>query len=146
MRVDFYHLTLQPLDHVLSRVAERIVTDGGRLLIVAGDASVRARLDQILWVQPPESFLPHAQAGGEYDACQPVLIAGTPEAANGARNIAFADGLWREEGLAFDRVFHFFDEERILEARVAWKALADRDGIERHYWKQNDGGGWVQAS
>ncbi len=27
----------------------------------------------------------------------------------------------------FDRAFHFFDGDRIGEARLAWKALADRD-------------------
>jgi DNA polymerase-3 subunit chi len=75
-----------------------------------------------------------------------VLIAEAPVAGNGARNVALADGVWRDAALEFDRAFHFFDEDRIAEARAAWKGLADREGIERRYWKQNEAGRWEQAA
>ncbi len=147
MQVDFYHLTQLPLDRALPRIAERVVETGGRLLIVAGEANERARLDQLLWTYSAESFLPHGQAGGPDDDRQPILIAGEPGTpANGARNIALADGVWREEALGFDRVFHFFDEDRIAEARQAWKGLAGREGVERNYWKQNEQGRWEKAA
>jgi len=146
MQVDFYHLTRLPLERALPQIAEKVLATGGRLVIVAGEEGRRAQLDQLLWNYAAESFLPHGQAGGEDDARQPVLIAANPEAANGARNIALADGIWREEALGFDRAFHFFDEERIAEARAAWKGLADRDGVERNYWKQNDSGRWEKAA
>jgi DNA polymerase-3 subunit chi len=145
MQVDFYHLTAQPLDRALPRIAERVVETGGRLLIVAESGDQRAALDRLLWTYSPESFLPHAEAGSD-DAGQPILIAATSDATNMARNVALADGVWREEALGFDRAFHFFDADRITEARAAWKALADRDGIERRYWKQNDEGRWEQAA
>jgi DNA polymerase-3 subunit chi len=145
MQVDFYHLTAQPLERVLPRIAERVVETGGRLLIVAESEDQRAALDKLLWTYNPESFLPHAEARGD-DALQPILIAATTEPANSAGNIALADGIWREEALGFDRAFHFFDADRISEARAAWKGLADRDGIERRYWKQNEDGRWEQAA
>jgi DNA polymerase-3 subunit chi len=145
MKVDFYHLTRSPLDRVLPVIAQRLLDEGGRLLVVADDEAARAKLDTLLWSHPAESFLPHAQAGASDDSAQPVLIADTAQAGNGARNIALADGVWREEALGFDRAFHFFDEDRIAEARAAWKALADREGIERRYWKQTDRG-WEQAA
>lgn len=146
MKVDFYHLTRSPLERVLPVIAQKLLDEGGRLLIVAAEQEARAKLDTLLWNYSSESFLPHAQAGGEHDSLQPVLIAETADAANGARNIALADGVWREEALRFDRAFHFFDEDRIAEARAAWKGLADREGIERRYWKQNDAGRWEQAA
>lgn len=146
MQVDFYHLTKLPLERALPQIAAKVIAAGGRLIIVAGEEGQRARLDQLLWNYAPESFLPHGQAGGEDDARQPVLIVASPEAANGARNIALVDGVWREEALAFDRAFHFFDEERIADARAAWRGLADRDGIDRNYWKQNDAGRWEKAA
>lgn len=145
MQVDFYHLTLQPLDRVLPRIAERVVEGGGRLLVVSGDDDQRAAIDRLLWSYAPDSFLPHAQAG-EDDAAQPILIAPEPVPTNAARNVALADGVWRDDALAFDRAFHFFDAGRIAEARMAWKGLAERDGIERRYWKQNDAGRWEQAA
>ena len=148
MQVDFYHLTQLPLERALPRIAERVVETGGRLLIVAGEASQRAKLDQLLWTYSPESFLPHGQAGGPDDDRQPILIAGEAGAtpANGARNIALADGVWRDAALGFDRAFHFFDEDRIAEARAAWKGLAGREGVERNYWKQNEQGRWEKAA
>ncbi len=148
MQVDFYHLT-SPLDRVLPRIAERVVATGGRLLIVAEPQEQRTALDRLLWSYAPESFLPHALAGGTDDAAQPILIADDiPETApaNAARNVAIVDGRWRDLTLTFDRAFHIFDDEAIREARLAWKALADRDGVERRYWKQNDSGRWEQAA
>ncbi len=146
MQVDFYHLTIQPLERVLPRIAELVLGSGGRLLVVAGEEAQRASLDALLWSYSPESFLPHAQAGQGDDAAQPVLIAETPDAANAARNIALADGQWRDEALGFDRAFHFFDADRIAGARAAWKTLAEREGVERRYWKQNEAGKWEQAA
>ena len=146
MQVDFYHLTVRPLDRVLPKIAEKVVETGGRLLIVADEAARRAALDKLLWSYAPASFLPHAQAGGAHDAAQPVLIAGDAVAANGARNIAIADARWRDAALGFDRAFHFFEDDAIAEARAAWRALADKPGIERRYWKQTETGGWERAA
>ena len=84
--------------------------------------------------------------GAGDDAAQPILLAPDVNAANRARNIALVDGEWRDEALDFDRAFHFFDEARIRSARAAWKGLANRDGVERRYWKQNDAGRWESQS
>ena len=145
LRVDFYHLTATPLERALPRIVERIVADGGRAVIVAADAEQRGALDRLLWTYAVDSFLPHAQAGGDDDGDQPVLIAETPVAANGARFAVLADGLWRDEALGFERAFHFFDDEAVVAARAAWRALAAQDGVERHYWRQDEGGRWERA-
>ena len=145
MQVDFYHLTSRPLERVLPAIVERVLAKGDRLLIVAEEARLAA-LDRLLWDYKRDSFLPHACAGGENDAAQPVLLSAEPIAANGAQNVALGDGVWRDSALGFGRTFHFFDEERIVEARQAWKALAEREGVERRYWKQSETGGWEQLA
>ena len=144
MQVDFYRLTTLPLDRALPRVAERVVEGRGRLLIVTADGAQRESLDRLLWAYAPDSFLPHAQAG-DNDAAQPVLISPDITATNGARHIALVDGVWRDGSLAFERVFHFFGDDALPAARVAWKALADRPGVERRYWQQDEAGRWAQA-
>ncbi len=146
MQVDFYHLTNMRLERALPRIAERVLASGARLLIVTRDEAQRVALDRLLWDYAPDSFLPHARAGEGDDTAQPVLIAPDVNAANGAKHIALVDGEWRDDALDFDRAFHFFDEDRIGEARAAWKGLAGRDGVERRYWKQNDAGRWEQAA
>jgi len=145
MKVDFYHLTRSPLDRVLPRIAQRLHDDGERLLLLSDDADQRRHLDMLLWTYAPDSFLPHTEAGAGDDTLQAVLIAPEPTDANAARNVAIVDGRWRDEALSFDRAFHFFGEDHIAAARAAWKGLADRDGVERRYWRQGDGG-WEQAA
>jgi DNA polymerase-3 subunit chi len=146
MQVDFYHLTVQPLERALPQIAGKVVESGARLLIVSGDAGQRAHLDALLWSFAPDSFLPHAQIGTDVDGAQPILIAPDVNAANRARHIALVDGVWRDEALDFDRVFHFFDEDSVRTARAAWKGLGDREAVDRRYWKQNDAGRWEQAA
>jgi len=146
MQVDFYHLTMAPLDRVLPSIAEKVLGSGGRLLIVAEDPALRTRIDQLLWSYQPASFLPHGQAGGDGDAEQPALIAEAVAPANGARNVALVDGLWRDEALDFERAFHLFDEDSIGAARVAWRALGEREGVERRYWRQDENGRWAQVA
>ena len=100
----------------------------------------------MLWDQGPASFIPHGLAGGADDSRQPVLLSTGPDAANAARNLLIADGKWREAALAFRRAFYLFDQATIEDARGAWKSLAGRDGVERHYWAQEDGRWTEKAS
>ena len=145
MRVDFYQLGSAPLEQVIATLAEKLLGQGERLLVVAEDPAPLARLDRVLWDQGPASFLPHGLAGGAEDSRQPILLSTTPDAANRARNLLIADGMWREAALAFHRAFYLFDSETRDEARTAWRSLAGRDDVERHYWA-NDAGRWAEKS
>lgn len=146
MQVDFYHLTTTPLDRALPQIAEKVLASGARLLIVAESEVQRVALDKLLWSYAPESFLPHGLAGGGNDAEQPVLLTDSVEPVNGARHVALVDGVWRDAALGFERAFHFFDADRIVEARAAWKALGERGDVTRNYWKQSDSGRWEKAA
>ena len=77
---------------------------------------------------------------------QPVLLSATTDAPNGARTIALADGVWRDEALAFDRALHFFDEVGLADARSAWRGLADRDDVTRNFWRQDENGKWEKVA
>lgn len=139
MRVDFYQLGASPIEQVIASLAGKLLGDGERLLIVAEDDALLARLDRALWDQGATNFLPHGVAGGAEDSRQPVLLSPTADPSNLARNMIIADGNWREAALGFNRAFHLFDRSTIDEARSAWRSLAGRDGVERHYWTQENG-------
>jgi DNA polymerase-3 subunit chi len=141
MIVDFYHLAASPLERVLPSVCEKVLAGGGRLVVVA-EAGQLARLDEQLWTYAGASFLPH---GRDDPAAQPILLAEMPQAANGAANIALADGRWRDEALAFERAFYFFDSAHLDMAREAWRSLKARPEAEARYWKQAERGKWVQG-
>jgi DNA polymerase-3 subunit chi len=97
----------------------------------------------MLWGESGASFLPHGVAGGADDTRQPILLSTSPDAPNLARNMLIADGIWREAALTYDRSFYLFDDNSLEGARVAWKLLAGREGIERRYWAL-EGGKWVK--
>jgi DNA polymerase-3 subunit chi len=143
MHVDFYHLSSSPLERVLPAIAEKVIATGARLLVVAKEPLLSA-LDRTLWIYAADSFLAHGRADAAGSEAQPVLLSTEPEAANGAANVALADGRWRDDALAFERAFYFFDSSHLEEARDAWRALRDREGVEPRYWKQIEGR-WVQG-
>ena len=143
MRVDFYQLGETAPESVIAAIAARLIGEEQRLLIVAGDEALLARLDRQLWDQGDAGFLAHGIAGGSDDARQPILLSASDDAPNLARNILIADGEWRDSALGFERAFFLFDADTLEAARLAWKLLAGRDGIERHYWA-NEAGKWVE--
>jgi DNA polymerase-3 subunit chi len=145
MQVDFYQLGGGPAEQVIASIAEKILAQNARLLVVASDEGALARLDRQLWDQAPASFLPHGISGGSNDARQPILLSTSPDAPNLARNMLIADGEWRDAALAYDRAFYLFDGDTLDGARLAWKLLAGREGIERRYWAQ-EGDKWVNKS
>ena len=145
MRVDFYQLGAAQSEGVIASIAGKLIDDGQRLLIVAADEGLLARLDRQLWDQGAGSFLPHGLAGGSDDTAQPILLSTGTDAPNLARNILIVDGEWREAALGYDRAFYLFDAETLEGARLAWKLLSGREGVERNYWA-SEAGKWVKKA
>lgn len=145
MQVDFYQLAGTPAEQVIASLADKVLESDGRLLIVVEDDAFLARLDRLLWDQGGTTFLPHGLAGGVDDARQPILLSSSPDAPNQARNLLIADGTWREAALTYDRSFYLFDDGSLEGARLAWKLLAGRDGVERRYWAR-EAGKWVKKT
>ena len=143
MRVDFYNLTRDRVETVLPLIARNTLAQGQRLLVVA-EPDAFERLSDALWTRLPESFLAHGRAGEPHEARQPILLSNTIQAANAARYVALADGVWREEALSFDRAFLLFGSATIIAARAVWRELGAHADLDRHLWKQ-DGGKWIEA-
>ncbi len=144
MRVDFYLLSRDPAQAAVAMLAARAVAAGERLLVVAQDGDLRARISEQLWKHRPDSFLAHGEAGGAHDARQPILLSAGLDPANGAQLLMLADGQWREGAEHFARVFLLFGAATIADARGLWRELGTRDGVERRFWKQ-DGARWVEG-
>jgi len=144
MQVDFYQLTRDPVEQALPGIARRVLENGGRLLVVSEDTAQLERISRGLWDAGPDTYLAHDRAEAPMPEAQPILLAGQCEAANGARMIVLADGLWRDEALQFERVFYFFDDAAIDGARASWRTLSKAEGVTPRFWKQ-DGGKWRQG-
>ncbi|MCB5424973.1 DNA polymerase III subunit chi [Altererythrobacter sp. CC-YST694] len=139
MRVDFYQLGTEAAERAIPLLAAKVRQAGEKLLVVAqAEAQLRA-VSAALWAEAGEEFLAHGFAGDTHSARQPILLAPACEAANGARMVMFADGLWRDEGLAFSRAFLLFDDAGIEGARGAWRQLGSADQVDRRFWKRENG-------
>lgn len=143
MRVDFYQLSRDPAESVVPLLADKTLGAGERLLVVSDNPAQLAAIGDALWAR--EGFLAHGLAGDAHQARQPILLADRVAPANGAKFVALADGVWREAGEGVERVFLLFGDNRLHEARACWTELGGRDGLTRHFWKQ-EGARWVQAA
>lgn len=142
MQVDFYQLTRDPAEKVIPFIAQRVLDDKGRLLIVSEVLAQRDLISASLWTARPDSFLAHGMSGTENADFQPILLSDELQATNGARMLAIADGKWRPVESHFDRIFYLFPPDKTDDARAAWRGLGE--GVEKRYWKQ-DGGKWMQG-
>ncbi|WP_338240742.1 DNA polymerase III subunit chi [Aurantiacibacter hainanensis] len=144
MRVDFYLLSSDTVPSTVALLAGKVRQAGQRLLVVADDLALLEETSRTLWETAPEAFLANGIAGDEHDAVQPILLSNDVEPANGASFMLIADGLWREPREGIERLLYLFDQQTIDGARKTWKALEDREGFERRFWKQQDGR-WVEG-
>jgi DNA polymerase-3 subunit chi len=144
LRVDFYQLSQSSLEEALPALTAKMIEAGARVLVVSADEAQLLRVSEALWAVR-NHFLAHAPAGGPHDARQPILLADSLDAPNGATYLALADGQWREGAESFERVFLLFGASTIDDARATWRMLGEREGIEKNYWRQ-EGKGWVKAA
>jgi DNA polymerase-3 subunit chi len=139
-QVDFYQLRSDPVERVVPLLAIKAIERGDRLLVVSGDSGQRAALSEALWARE-NSFIAHGEAGEPHAERQPVLLAASCEAANGAGTAILADGEWRDEAGAFARAVLLFGPEQTEAARGLWGSLSG-SGHTLRIFKQGDDGGW----
>ncbi|MEO0691056.1 MAG: DNA polymerase III subunit chi [Pseudomonadota bacterium] len=144
MKIDFWQLSRDPVDKVTALIAQRVLDQGERVLVVSVDAQQREAISKGLWKSAPDSFLANGEANAPGAERQPILLSEDVQAANGASHAIFADGTFRDAP-AFARTFLLFDEGTLQHARETWKALSDREGLERAFFRQ-EGGKWVKVA
>ena len=143
MQVDFYQLGGTPPEQVIASLAEKLLGEDGRLLIVAGGRGA-ARAARPHAVGPGAGELPAARPRRRHRRCapadpavdQPRCAQPRPQHADRRRRVARGGADLRPR-------FYLFDAATLEGARLAWKLLAGREGVERRYWAQEDGK-WVQ--
>ena len=142
--VYFYHLSRTPLEATLPMLIGKARDAGWRVLVRGTDPARLEWLDQRLWLEPGDDFLPHGLAGGAFDADQPVLLStGSGPPANGAACLMAVDGaeVSPQEAARMARVCVLFDGNdpaALARARDQWKALTAA-GCAAQYWSQETG-------
>ncbi len=138
MKIDFWQLSRDPVEKVVALIAQRVIDSGERLLVVSKDGDQRNVISKALWKAGPESFLANGEASEAGADKQPILLSDTAEPSNKASHVIFADGEYREPN-GFERAFLLFDEDTVQAARSTWKSLDEAEGLERAFFRQEDG-------
>lgn len=142
MKLDFWQVTDDPVEKVVTLIAKRALGQGERVLVVSADPEQRAAIARALWQAGPESFLANGEADAPGAERQPILLSDGLAAPNGAAHLILADAAFREsEGFA--RVFLLFPPDAAPAARAAWRGQDGRGDVERAYYAQEQGR-WVR--
>jgi DNA polymerase-3 subunit chi len=139
----FYHLTRNPVELTLRMLLEKSRAAGWSVVVRGTDLAFLTRLDEKLWLEPDDSFLPHGLAGGEHDADQPILLTTGQDVPNGAECLISVSGadVSEQEVAGFERVCILFDghdDAALNHARGQWKTLTDA-GASAVYWSEESG-------
>ena len=141
--IAFYHLMRMPLDQALPKLLGRVLSTGGRALVLCGSEERVAALDTALWVCPDPDWLPHGTKASGHPTLQPIwLTTEDVPAVNGARFLVLVDGADSTRLAEYDRVLDLFDgqdPEAVAAARRRWSA-AKAAGHALSYWQQGDRG------
>ena len=148
MPVLFYHITQSSVEVTARTLLEKALGAGWRVMLRGGDPARLDWLDQWLWLNPEDGFLPHGLAGGPQDANQPVLL-GTGPIVNDAKGLMLVDGAvpLAGEAAALERVWVLFDgqnEAAVHAARGLWKAIV-AENLPAQYWSEETGR-WVMKT
>ncbi len=144
----FYHLTASAAEDTARTLIGRALGMGWRVMVRGTDEARLKRLDERLWLGPPEDFLPHGLEGGPLDREQPVLI-GLGPIANGAKALMLLDGAEPRDGevAAMERTFVLFDggdDGAVATARTRWTQVTAQ-GHAAQYWAE-EAGKWVKKA
>jgi DNA polymerase-3 subunit chi len=144
--IGFYHLTRTPLDQALPKLLGRVLSSGGRAMVLCGGPERLAALDGSLWLSTDPDWLPHGTPALGHAELQPIWLttedAAAAGAPNGARFLFLVDGSESGQLAAFDRVFDLFDgndDQAVAAARQRWKT-AKAAGHGLSYWQQGQRG------
>lgn len=139
--VNFYHLSRHGVEETLRQLVQRALGQGWRVMVRSQDRAALERLDERLWLEPEDGFLPHGLEGGPQDADQPVLL-GQGAAVNGAAAVVLLGGpVDIAEAQAMQRVWLLFEEAdpaQVQAARGEWKAVTAA-GLAAAYWADASG-------
>lgn len=139
----FYHLTRSAPEDLVRLLVGRALAMGWRVAIRGTDQAALDRLDERLWLEPEDGFLPHGLAGGPHDADQPVLLTRGQDVPNGAKALMLLDGAPTSaaEIAALERVWIVFDggdATAVDHARGQWRDLTGA-GAAAEYWSEESG-------
>lgn len=140
--ISFYHLERSPLETALPKLLEKVLSTGGRAVVMVGSIERRDALDTLLWTYDDRGFLPHGTENDGHAPDQPVWLTIEDENPNAAGFLVLADGAVSDKVGDFGRCLEIFDgrdNTAVTAARARWQAYKT-DGHSVTYFQQGERG------
>ena len=122
-------MTPGQLDAVLPRLLEKILAAGHRVVLRCPDEERLQRVDELLWREPAEGFLPHAAGTTDETAAElPVYLTTQPENPTQADVLVRLAGAPADDFAQYLRVVDIFSgtEADRTAGRERWRTLKDK--------------------
>ena len=144
-QVDFYHLTRSDMAEALVMLVKKSQLAGKRVLVQCPRPAAEA-MDEALWTQDSDSWIPHGLDDAEGLSHAQTWIMSTPEGNPIAAEFLFLlHGAERADMTSFERVFNLFDgrsDAQVAQARTQWQEWRKDSDLEMRYFAQDDEGKW----
>lgn len=141
----FYHLEKQPKDKILPDLLQKALERDWRVIVACGDAETCESLNQSLWDQGPESFIPHGRWDGPSSEDQPISLYHGDQLPPGSFEMFVSLAPLNLPDInRFARTLILFegqDDAHLNWARGQWSQLK-KDGLPMSYWRQDENGRW----
>ena len=145
----FYNASHRDIVADIAWLAENVFKKNNRIIIFCNDQETTEVVDDFLWSNRGDSFIPHTTKKYRKDALDPILVT-TDLDGDYEHNVLIAlNGVLIKEKdwQRFAKIYYFFDDQDIKEkenARLMWKRFSSLD-IDRKYWV-NEKNKWIVAN
>lgn len=142
--VQFYHLRSTSRERAVPKLMEKALGTGSRVVVMANSDAALKALSEALWVNDPDSFLPHGTAREPFADQQPIILTLADENPNNADILCVLDGVSPESLPRYAKVLDVFDgsdDIAVAAARQRWTRYKEA-GHTLQYVQQQPGGGW----
>ena len=144
-QVDFYHLTTSDMAEALVMLVKKSQLAGKKVLVQCPRPAAEA-MDEVLWKQDPESWIPHGLDDADGASHAHAWIMSMPEGNPISAEFLFLlHGAERPDMTSFERLFNLFDgrsDVQLSEARSQCQEWRKNKALEMRYFAQDDEGKW----
>ena len=122
--VSFYVLTSDEapaIDHTACRLAARAFDEGLRTLILVNDESAASHLDDLLWEQPDNRFIPHSRVSAASTVEVRTWIATESDEAHDAQLLINLTHGKPDKLDSYDRIFEIVAKTNTEESRDKYR-------------------------
>ena len=145
--VSFYQLDGAPLDRVLPKLLEKVISTSKKCLILSPSSERIKHLNAHLWDYEPAQFLPHGTPEEGQASAQPILLS-TEELKDNTPDFLFLlDGFHVQDVTQYARTFIIFDvqhQSALQSARALWKDFKEQ-GYTLDYFTYDPSNGWSKT-